>query len=178
MSENYYHTPIRPLDCHGVPLQPLDLVLINSVPSHYWAEVGTSSLREFEGQYGLITYYGSDSEYEPYYLGNRAHPGWVSGDGSVVNVRSRRVADDSIMTADFWIPPAALQRLKFNLLIMNIFVEYPWQMREPDGPSSTLFIRRGMQEFDRLEQLLRVPYVEMVAAHDAAMAKISKSPSC
>jgi hypothetical protein len=58
---------------------------------------------------------------------------------------------------------------------MNIFVEYPWQMRDVDGPSDYRFIRKGIPEFEYLSRVMGTPYETLVAAHNAAMAVLDKS---
>jgi hypothetical protein len=170
--DNLYHTDLRPLDCNGVPMKPLDLVVINEIPEHYWLDPDFATLRKYGGCYGLITYSNDGGiEYPPYFLGNRQHPGWVSGDGGVVNVLSHRVTDErDVATGEFWIPPTSLRKIPFNSLIMNIFVEYPWQMGEEDGPGSTFFVREGIPEYEHIKRILETPRAVLEAAHQAAMA--------
>jgi hypothetical protein len=172
---DHFHTGLRPLDGRGEPLKPLDLVVIEAVPWHYWAEPETETLKQYAGRYGLITYYGVGPHAEPYYYGKKDHPGWVSGDGGVVNVLTRRVAGDEIASYEFWIPPSDLRKIPFNALIMNVFVEYPWQMRDTDGPSDSLFIREPLEEFSRLKTILETPLHVLQAAHDAAMSIIANA---
>jgi hypothetical protein len=169
---NLYHTDLRPLDYNGSPMKPLDLVVINEVPKHYWEEPEVADLKKFVGLYGLITYANDgESEYSPYFRGNKQHPGWVSGDGGVVNVLSHRITEEhDVMTCEFWIPPTSLRKIPFNSLIMNIFVEYPWQMGEVDGPSSTFFVREGIPEYEHIKRILETPLAVLEAAHQAAMA--------
>lgn len=173
---DYFHTKLRPLDGRGEPLKPLDLVIIDAVPKHYWAEEGLEGLKEYAGRYGLITYYGAGPTAEPYYFGKKDHPGWVSADGGVVNVATRRVAGDEIASCEFWIPPSDLRKIPFNALIMNVFVEYPWQMGDTDGPSDSLFIREPLEEFTRLKMILDTPLHVLQLAHDAAMSVIARAP--
>jgi hypothetical protein len=170
--DNFYHTDLRPLDCNGSPLKPLDLVVINEVPKHYWKEPEVAHLKKCAGNYGLITYsseYGE--EIQPYILGNKRHPGWVNGDCGVVCVMAHLITDEhDVMTCEFWIPPTSLRKIPFNSLIMNIFVEYPWQMGEVDGPSSTFFVRKGIPEYEHIKRIMETPLAVLEAAHQAAMA--------
>jgi hypothetical protein len=166
---DHFHTKLRPLDSRGEPLKPLDLVIIEAVPEHYWAETGVESLKEYTGQYGLVTYYGVGPHVEPYHFGRKDHPGWVSGDGGVVNVLTRRIDGDAIASCEFWIPPSDLRKIPFNTLIMNVFVEYPWAMGDTDGPSDCLFIRAPLEEFFRIKTILDAPLHVLQSAHDAAM---------
>lgn len=174
---NMYHTNLMPLDSRGATLKPLDIVIINSVPSHYWVDHEFSHLKDFEGSYGLITYAGDGVEVEPYFNGDKNHPGWVSANGSVVHVLSRRAVGDEIITWDFWIPPGNLKKLPFNTMIMNIFVEYPWQMRCDDGPGSILFIRKGLKEFDFIKIICEAPLDLLEKAHSAAMEILDGFPN-
>lgn len=165
-----YHTDLRPKDRQGEAISPLDIVIIEEVPQHYWADPLFASLKLYSGCYGLITYAEQEAgEYLPYYMEDKSHPGWVSGDGSVVHVLSRRTEGNAILSWDFWVPPKALRKIPYDCLVMNIFVEYPWQMRNESGPGSTLFVRDGMPEFDYLSKVMKTPYDLLVRAHDAAM---------
>lgn len=168
MSNHY--SAVQPLDHSGNRLKPLDLVIIQEVPKHYWLDPEFSSLRLYRGCYGLITYAEQEAgEYLPYYMGNPLHPGWASGDGSAVHVLARRTDGDVIWSWDAWLPPNTLQRIPYNCILMNIFSEYPWQMREDDGPGSTLFVRKGIPEFDYLNKIMCAPYSTLLLAHEAAM---------
>ena len=174
-----YHTSLRPGDCNGITLKPLDLVVINRLPEHYWQDPIFANLSEFSGCYGLITYSSEGAEgvteYQPYFRGNKEHPGWVSGDGSVVNVLSRRISGESVVSCEFWIPPVDLRKIPFNCLIMNVFAEYPWQMAESAGPSSRFFVKRGMPEYDYIKMILQRPHSTLEAAHKAAMTILERS---
>jgi hypothetical protein len=169
-----YHTKIFPSDCNGHQIKPMDLVIINSVPEYYWREVGCSALQNFSGCYGLVTYYPGEGECEPFYLGNKEHPGWTSSDRKLVFVLSRQIIENRVMTYNFWLDPKQLNRIPFNALIMNIFSQLPWQMQQVDGPSSELFIKEGMSEFAYLKKIMQAPYQEMVRINDEAMAKLGK----
>ncbi len=167
-----YHTNKRPRDKNGNTLKPLDLVILGDIPEHYWVDPGFSSLKKYKGCYGLITYEDRDGiVYNPYYLGDKNHPGWVNSEGSVVNVLTRRIDMDNEAVASwqFWLPPETLQKIPYNALIMNIFAEYPWQMKEENGPSDYLFIRKGVEEYQYIKKIMETPYKKLVAAHDAAM---------
>lgn len=168
-----YQTALRPLDCDGRAMKPLDLVIIKEVPEHYWADPDCSELKSFEGCYGLITYPTDGVESQPYYLGNKNHPGWVSGDGTKVNVLARRVRHTEVVSWDLWAPSNCLEKIPFNSLIMNIFAEYPWQMKSEDGPGSILFIREGVPEFDYIKRLVNTSRRVLDKAHAAAMAVLN-----
>ncbi len=171
-----FHTELMPHDCNGLLLQPMDLVSIGAIPSHYWSDPEFNSLQNFSGGYGLITYYpGSEIEFDPYFQGDKDHPGWVSREAKLVYVLSRRIENAHVATCDFWLPPQSLKKLPFNSIIMNIFAQYPWQMREADGPGSELFVSEGMKQFDYLRAIIQTPYSELVKAHEAAMAVLKFS---
>lgn len=170
-----FHTELAPTDKLGQPLKPMDLVIIDEIPDHYWVDSGCTdpglySLKLYAGCYGLVSYAEQDGvEYLPFFLGNKKHPGWVNGEGNVVHVRSRRSNGEEILSWDFWLPTTTIRKIPYNCLVMNIFVEYPWQMRNEGGPGSTLFVRDGMPEFDYLSKVMKTPYELLVRAHDTAM---------
>ncbi len=170
-----YHTSIRPLDGKGQALKPMDIVLVKAIPNHYWCDPDFSELQNFAGSYGLISYVSDGIESEPYFLGNKSHPGWVNGDGSLVHLLTRRVGNGVIVTGDFWVPPADLVRLPFNALLMNIFVEYPWQMQDDEGGGSSLFIKDGMFEYDFIKRITEARLSVLNAAHNAAMNVLENS---
>lgn len=175
-----YHTELVPIDRSGQPLKPMDLVIIEEIPDYYWAESdcadpGLYSLKLYAGCYGLVNYAEQDGvEYLPFFLGNKKHPGWVNGEGNVVHVHSRRSNGEEILSWDFWLPSGLVRKIPYNSIVMNIFVEYPWQMRDDDGPSCSLFIRKGMREFEYISKILQTPYDVLVHAHEAAMEIISQ----
>lgn len=176
MSCDMYHTDKRPLDKSGHELRPLDLVILGDIPRHFWSDKGSERLKRFGGCYGLVTYYPSLDGviYDPFYNRNNEHPGWVSGDATIVYVWSHRVdaEEQAVFSEEFWLPAASLTWIPFNSLIMNIFVEYPWEMHEPDGPDSYRFIRSGIPEYEHLKRIMNAPYQKLVEAHDAAMAAL------
>jgi hypothetical protein len=174
-----YHNDQRPSDRNGVSLKPLDLVVVASIPEHFWADPEFRQLKEYAGSYGLVTYYdaGTGPSCSPWHFDRKGHPGWVMADNSAVNVLCRRVAGDVITSYDFWIPPATLTKIPYNVLVMTIFADYPWQMNEDEGPSAYPFIRGGMPEFDHIRRIIETPYAKLVEAHDAAMAVLPAPPS-
>ncbi len=176
MSDDIYHTDKRPLDKSGHELRPLDLVILGDIPWHYWIDEGSERLKRFGGCYGLVTYHPSigGCGYDPFYNRNKAHPGWTSGDAKTVYVESHRVdaEEQAVFSCGFWLPSASLTWIPFNSLIMNAFVEYPWQMNEVDGPSDYLFIRAGLPEYEYLKRIMNAPYQKLVEAHEAAMAAL------
>ena len=174
MTNEIYHTSIRPVDGSGQELKPLDLVILGDIPEHYWSDSPT--LKEYAGAYGLVTYHPSldGVGHDPFYNRNKNHPGWVNSTGEVVFVESHRIKKDeeAIYSCEFWLPSASLTRIPFNSLIMNIFVEYPWQMGDVDGPSDYMFIRSGIPEYEYIKKIMCTPYQKLVDAHNAAMALI------
>ncbi|MEO0614310.1 MAG: hypothetical protein AAFY83_13460 [Pseudomonadota bacterium] len=172
MRYDYYHTTIRPKARNGMLIKPLDLVVLGDIPEHYWADEGFRYLKEYAGCYGLVTYHSfGDCSYAPFYNENKDHPGWVNGEGTVLCVESKRIdrENQTVTSWQFWMPSSSLLRIPFNSLIMNIFVEYPWQMREVDGPSDYLFIRSGIPEYEHIKKIMDTPYEKLVEAHNAAM---------
>lgn len=173
MAGSPYHTLVKPVDVNGKAIKPLDLVVLGDIPEHNWSDKEFRSLKEYAGCYGLVTYHSfGDRVYEPYYNRNNDHPGWVSGDGKTVFVESRKIdaEKNTVISWGFWMPASSLTLIPYNCLIMNIFVEYPWQMQEADGPEDYLFIREGIPEFDYLKRLIVTPYQKLVEAHNAAMS--------
>ena len=164
--DRHFHTALRPPDANGNPLKPFDLVIIGDIPTYYYDEPGCESLRHYGGKYGLVTYF---SDNEPFYYGRKDHPGWVSPDGSVVSILSRRVCEDSICSYDFWLSPTTLRKIPYNSIIMNVFTDLVWQMLDDEGPSDHHFIVRGMEQFEMIERILNTPYDDLARAHDAAM---------
>jgi hypothetical protein len=169
MKQPQYHTHLRPEDSEGNSLKPLDIVIIQEVPEHYWQEPDSRNLREFAGCYGLLNYAIEYGEGQPYHLDNPDHPGWVSRDGSVVRVVSRCLRQTEIVTCEFWLPPRNLKKIQFNSFVLNIFSEYPWQMREDDGPGSYFFLKSGLSEFEYLKKIMSTPIHVLNEAHMAAM---------
>jgi hypothetical protein len=169
-----YHTNVFPEDSNGQPIKPMDLVIIDCVPELYWTEPGCSVLQSFAGCYGLVTYHPGEGECEPFYLGNKEHPGWTSGDRKLVFVLGRQIIGDRVMTYDFWLDPKNLTRIPFNSFVMNIFSQLPWQMQEVDGPSSELFIKEGMPEFAYLKKIMQTPYKKLAFINAEAMAKLDE----
>jgi hypothetical protein len=168
--DKHFHTSLRPTDQSGKKLQPLDLVMIGDIPAHYYDDPDFMVLKEYAGNYGILTYFLG----EPFYYGRKSHPGWTDGEVESVNVLSRRVCDDAICSMDFWIPACTLKKIPYNSLIMNVFADYPWQMLDDDGPSDHHFVVRGMEQFDHIERILSAPYGDLVNAHEAAMKALSK----
>ncbi|WP_068460021.1 hypothetical protein [Hyphomicrobium sulfonivorans] len=171
---NYFHTDMRPPDSTGAPLKPLDIVILGEIPEHYWVDSEDQSLRNYAGCYGLVTYRGEGPVFDPYYIENHGHPGWVSEDGRVVNVLSRRLCDNAICSAEFWMPPANLQKIPYNSLIVDLFAQYPWEMNDTTGPSSRLFITNKVQEFAYLKRILETPLDRLQRAHAAAVAVLDE----
>lgn len=168
--DKHFHTSVRPLDSKNQELRPLDLVIIDKVPECHHQEEGLEFIRNYEGKYGLITYFMG----QPYYYDKKDHPGWVSSDGTVVCVWSHAI-DDGVITAwDFWLPPENLTRIPYNFLIMNIFAEFPWQMRDTDGPSDHNFVVEGMEQFAQIKAIMETPYETLVDAHNAAAAVLKR----
>lgn len=173
MTSMTYHTEARPLDINGKAIKPLDLVMLGDIPEHNWSDKEFQSLKKYAGCYGLVTYHSfGDGVYEPYYNRNKDHPGWVSGDGKTVFVESRTIDKEKkcVLSWGFWLPASSLTLIPYNILIMNIFVEYPWQMQEVDGPSDYLFIRDGIPEYEHIKRIMTAPYEKLVEAHNAAMS--------
>lgn len=172
-SQFMYHTDVQPVDEGGKVLKPLDLVLIGDIPEYYWNETETESLKAYEGTIGLVNYEERESAYcNPYRVDKTYYPGWVNNDGDFVQVDTRRhdQENDCILSFGFWLPAKNLKKIPYNSLIMNIFVEYPWQMGEEDGPSTYHFIRKGVPEYDYLAMILDMPYERLQRAHEAAMS--------
>ena len=169
--DEHFHTSVRPFDSKHQKLQPLDLVIIDKVPESDYQEEGFEFIKNYEGKYGLITYYTSS---EPYYHDDKNHPGWVSPDGSVVCVWSHAINDRAITSWDFWLPPENLTRIPYNFLVMSIFSEFPWQMLDSDGPSSHHFVVEGMEQFAYIKRILETPYEVLVDAHNAATAVLDR----
>lgn len=149
----------------------MDIVRLGSIPSHYWSDLDDDSMRKFAGCYGLVTFYpGAATEYDRFFAGDRKHLGWVSPDGDLIFVLSRRIEDDRIWTGELWVPSRSVVKLPLNVLILNIFAQYPWQVRDADGPGCELFVHNGMQEFDHIKNIIEARYEALVEAHEAAMA--------
>jgi hypothetical protein len=160
----HFHTKLRPIDGRGIALKPLDLVVIKKLDWQDKEDDQFPFLRDYEGGYGLVTYFAK----EPFYFGNREHPGWVSRDGKSVNVYARKISGDVITSWDFWIPAANLWRIPYNVFIMSVFAEYPIELADDEGPSSHHFLVRGMEQFRVIEQVLKTPYESLVRAHETA----------
>jgi hypothetical protein len=166
LQSNHFHTSLRPKDQHGIELQPLDLVIVSEIPTHYYADPDFAALRNYRGCYGLITYFRN----EPFFYGEKDNPGWLSSDGSEVYVLTHRMGENAVYSFDFWLPTANLVKIPYNIPIMSIFSEYPWQMPDYNGPSSHDFVVRGMEQFRQIELILNTPHDELVKAHDAVAA--------
>ena len=161
----HFHTQLRPLDRNGLPLKPLDLVVIGDIPEGYWAEPETAGLKDFAGKYGLVTYLMN----EPWYFGIKDCPAWVSPIGEWVNVVSRRIDVDIVHQYDFILPPSSVAKIPHNVVIEAIFADYPCQMTDDDGPSSHHFIVRGMEQFAFIERVLNTTHEDLEKAHAAAI---------
>jgi hypothetical protein len=173
LPRGHFHTSFRPRDMHGKELQPLDLVIVNEIPPHYYNDPDFAALRDYRGCYGLITYFQS----EPFFYGKRDSPGWISADSSEVYVLTHRIHEDAVRSYDFWLPTVNLIKIPYNIPIMSVFSEYPWQMQDDVGPSSHDFVVRGMEQFKQIESVLTTPYTELVKAHDAAMTVLMNTSS-
>lgn len=171
MIQQLYHTDLQPKSKDGTIIKPLDLVITGEIPQHYWQDPNFTNLKNYQGCYGLVTYSEADmgTVCSPWSYGRKGHPGWVDLDGSHVNVLCRRISDNSVTSYDFWLPTISLTKIPYNSLIMNIFADYPWQMQDTEGPSSTFFIREGMEEFAHIKKIMDTPYERLVEAHDKAM---------
>jgi hypothetical protein len=171
----HFHTELRPVDCAGQKLCPLDLVIINDIPRELYSDEGLENLQGYIGKYGLISYFMN----QPFYYGKKDHPGWVSGDGSMISVLTRKISKartdgrNVVTTWDFWLAPKNLTKIPFNSLVMNIFADYPWQMPDDDGPSDHHFIVEGMEQYAHIERVLNSPYESLVKAHDAAISALN-----
>lgn len=166
---------MQAVDSAGRVLKPLDLVVINQVPKYYCSDSDGEWFSRFSGSYGLITYSrGSDGAYEAFYSGDKTHPGWVSNSGRAVNVLARRLEADVTAAWEFWVPPEDVTRIPFNFLIMSLFTDYPWQMRDVDGPGVSHFMRAGFPEYDLLKRIVSSPYSVLVDAHRAAMEVLDR----
>jgi hypothetical protein len=168
-----FQTRFRPLDRYHAPLQPLDLVVIETIPEFHWQEEGFEEIKYYHGAYGLVTYFGS----RPWYPGNHKIPGWVSRNGDQVDVSTHHLSGDVISSWDFWLPANGLRRIPYNFLLMSVFAEYPWAMTENDGPSGINFIRKGVPQFDYLSEILDAPYERLVKAHEMAYAVLKAAES-
>jgi hypothetical protein len=168
--DEHFHTSVRPLDAKNQELRPLDLVIINEIPSFHYEEEGLEFIRNYEGKYGLLTYFLG----APHYYDDKSHPGWVSPDGSVVCVWSHAINGGAVTSWDLWIPPENLTRIPHNFLIMNLFSEFPWQMLDSDGPSDHNFVVEGMEQFAYIKRILETPYETLVDAHNAATAVLDR----
>lgn len=175
--ENIYHTDERPRDLYGQKLKPLDLVLIEKIPATYWEEEGCEKIKLFEGCYGIINYWTAEKTHSPFYNGLKGNLAWISKDATWVNVATRRhdAEEECFFSYDFWLPAKELSKIPYNSLIMNLFVEYPWDMQEVDGPSSELFIRKGIPEYEYLKKISETPYKDLVTAHNAAMSGLGQT---
>jgi hypothetical protein len=161
----HFHTHVRPLDRNGIAMKPLDLVIIDDIPEWYCTDRETAGLKDYAGQYGLITYFVD----EPWYGGLRGYPGWVSPNGESLHVVSRRICDDWVSEFDFSLPPSSVRKIPYNVIISAIFADYPCQMTDDDGPGTHPFIIRGMEQFAFIERVLKTPYEELEKAHSAAI---------
>src|SRR5436190_9028072 len=163
---------LPPIDKKGQELKPLDLVIVGEIPEHYYSDIDPESavvLKGYQGKYGLITYF----MHEPFYYDNKNHPGWVSGDGSVVYVESHAVNAGHISTYGFWLPPSTLLKIPDNFLIMNVFSDLPWEMTDENGPGSKHFIVEGMERFHTIKRILDTPYEVLAVAHEAAVTVLN-----
>lgn len=162
-----------PRDKNGVVLRPLDIVIMGDIPEHYYADIdeeSSAALKKFAGGYGLISYSGN----EPFYGKGKFHPGWTNQDATVVNVLSHAINGDHVSSYEFWLPANSVERIPYNLIIMNLFSEYPWEMNEDDGPGSYRFIREGMPQFEMVRLILTSTYDDLVSAHNGAMRCLDK----
>jgi hypothetical protein len=166
--DEHFHTAARPLDCNGRVLKPLDLVRIKCIPSHNFTDPDFAILAEYSGCYGLVTYCMK----EPWYFGRSDHPGWVSSDGAVVCVLTRRINGNRVTSWEFWLPEQSVEWLPYNSLIMDVFAEYPWEMADANG-NSKHFVIAGMEQFAHIKKVLDAPYETLVKAHAAAALFLS-----
>ncbi|MFT3987439.1 hypothetical protein [Aestuariivirga sp.] len=162
----HFHTTLRPLDRNGRLLQPLDLVILGSIPEHYWSDPDFRGLQDYGGKYGMVVYFDRNT---PFDFGRKDHLGWVSPDGANVCVLTTKIADDAVYPLEFWLPANTLAKIPYNTFIANLFADYPWLMGDEDGPGDHPFIVRGMEQFEHIERILNTPYEALTAAHERAM---------
>lgn len=111
-------------DRDGNVLRLNDLVVIEKLPQNYWTaqdcgEATADWINGFQGAYGLI----ARPNGEKYYPGTTDWPSWLSRDCSHVNVLSRRLDGDEIISFDFLLPASLLVKIEFNFLLYAVLVD-------------------------------------------------------
>jgi hypothetical protein len=155
-----FHTDVRPLDAVGQKLQPLDFVIIDKIPEHYYIDPDFASLIKYGGCYGMVTY----NHETPYYFDNKDHLGWISPDGHSVCVVSRRIETGVLLEYDFWLSASTLRKIPFNYLLAAAFVSYPLHLEDVElGPEH--LIAEGVEPFEKIKAVLETPYENLVKAH-------------
>lgn len=175
MAQNASINVEKPHDSLGLPLKPLDLIRINEIPEQWYDDPGLVDLKEFEGCYGLITFFQNHET-----LGPKKRPGWRSEDCEMVHVLSRRIGETgegtrAVLTWDFWLPSRNLTRLDYNYLILCVFAEYSWELIDSNGPGSRHYVVEGTEEFREIEKILQQSYTSLCEAHRAAAKALARN---
>jgi hypothetical protein len=157
-----FHTDVRPLDSKGSKLQPLDFVVIGEIPKYYYADEGTETLVSYSGKYALVTYIDNHS---PYYVKEKNWIGWTNPSGSQVHVRSRRICDGKLCEYDFWLDAFTLTKIPYNYLLAAAFASYPIVLDDLNLGNHH-FVVQGMEQFERIKEILEAPYDALVKAHN------------
>jgi hypothetical protein len=162
MTHTQFHTDVRPLDCKGNKLQPLDFVIIGEIPEYYYAEEGVEALANYSGKYALVTYIDNDS---PYYVKEKNWLGWINPRGNQVHVVSRRIGEGKLCEYDFWLDASTLTKIPYNYLLAAAFASYPIVLSDLDLGNHH-FVVQGMEQFERIKSILQAPYDTLVKAQN------------
>ena len=142
-TDKMYHTDLRPVSKNGLPIKPLDLVLVGDIPEQYWNEEGSQRIKEYQGSFGLVTYFNDEGGYySPLYMELPYHLGWVRPEGNDVNVRCHHIFDDEVLSYDFWLPANSLIKIPYNSLIMIFLLIILGRWKKLTGlPQKCLFVK-------------------------------------
>lgn len=138
------------LDKSGSVLQPFDMVQIGDIPQHYWSDDDFSSLRLYGRGYGLITYFGEQFQY----FGRQDHSAWLDPANTHVNVLCVRADDEAVSSYSFWLPVTSIKKIRYNLVLANLFARLPLQMESSDGEAVFMFGRDS--EFYKLVRKISI----------------------
>lgn len=162
-----------PVDAAGERLNVFDIVKILQIPDYYFLgesdERYISAIRGYQGCYAIIKY--------SMWPDKDGVTRWY-GENDMLIVEATKAKDDNITAFQFTIPPAMLRKVPFNLLLMNLFVDYDWQVQysyakhsledgEQDwslGPQlvTEFPVKAGTKQHRVLSIISRMPYEKLV----------------
>ena len=166
----------RPRDCNGTVLSAFDIVRIMYLPDYIFADADTQELRDtykgYEHCYAIIKYarYPDQDGWRRWY-----------GNNGLILVEATKATELFITVYEFVIPPQCVERLPFNSVIMNLFVNFDWQIHwdastvgkkqewDIHHPDKVIMpIKKGTAPYNRLNAIINTPYDELILAHCAA----------